>query len=79
MFFSVEIDCRDIFRPGQLSVALSRVTSSEGLRVINFHDRHVMTPPRTVTDFMESMTTHMPTDQICCQKYTVLLNTEIHV
>ena len=38
-YFRVEIDCRDIFRPGQLGVAMSRVRSVEGLRVINFHPK----------------------------------------
>ncbi|WAR18361.1 PIF1-like protein [Mya arenaria] len=48
----VEIDCQEIFRPGQLGVALSRATNSHGLRVINFHQRYLIKPPALITEFM---------------------------
>ncbi|WAR28374.1 PIF1-like protein [Mya arenaria] len=41
---SVEVDCRDIFKAGQLAVAMSRATASSGLRVINFHPRYIIPP-----------------------------------
>ncbi|WAR18199.1 PIF1-like protein [Mya arenaria] len=48
----VEIDCQEIFRPGQLGIALSRATNSHGLRVINFHQRYLIKPPALITEFM---------------------------
>ncbi|KAK3085252.1 hypothetical protein FSP39_000710 [Pinctada imbricata] len=33
---ALEIDCHSIFQPGQLGVAVGRVTSSENLKIVNF-------------------------------------------
>ena len=52
VYFSVEIDCRSIFQPGQLGVAISKVRSVEGLRVVNFHPRYLHKPTKEVTYIM---------------------------
>ncbi|XP_052279109.1 ATP-dependent DNA helicase PIF1-like [Dreissena polymorpha] len=62
----VEVDCRDIFRPGQLGVALSRTRRPEGLRVINFHPRYALKPAKKVTDFMDQIPKETLTDKSCC-------------
>lgn len=67
LFCRVVIDCRDIFRPGQLGVALSRATSPNGLQVVNFHRRYVMKPPALVTEFMKIGSSKIMPDLTCCQ------------
>ncbi|XP_060588832.1 uncharacterized protein LOC132744216 [Ruditapes philippinarum] len=62
-----EVDCRDIFRPGQLGVAMSRVTTSAGLRVINYHPRYIIPPPQTVKDFVNEASQPAFPDLTCCR------------
>lgn len=64
----VEVDCREIFKAGQLGVAISRVKTSAGLRVLNFHPRYVIAPERTVKEFMIEPSNEMLPDLSCCQK-----------
>ncbi|XP_045173548.2 uncharacterized protein LOC123535080 [Mercenaria mercenaria] len=72
----VEIDCRDIFRQGQLGVALSRASTSSGLRVINFHPRYIMKPAKTVTDFMSLDSGDILDDLTCCRDKKGIADTE---
>ena len=37
----MEVDCTDIFKSGQRGVAMSRVTSANGLGIVNFHKQYV--------------------------------------
>ncbi|XP_060595521.1 uncharacterized protein LOC132749678 [Ruditapes philippinarum] len=62
-----EVDCRDIFRPGHLGVAMSRVTTSAGLRVINYHPRYIIPPPQTVKDFVNEASQPAFPDLTCCR------------
>ena len=65
--FRVEVDCRDIFKTGQLGVAMSRARSSEGLRVINFHPRYIIHPPAAVHEFMNLRNEDILEDMSCCR------------
>jgi hypothetical protein len=49
--FRVEVDCQQIFLPGQLGVAIGRCTSVDGLRIINFKDEVCLPHPETVELF----------------------------
>jgi len=49
----VEVDCRHIFQPGQLAVAMGRVKSEEGLRVVNFSPNAVLQQPTALGEFLE--------------------------
>ncbi|WAR09810.1 PIF1-like protein [Mya arenaria] len=64
---SVEVDCRDIFKAGQLAVAMSRATTSSGLRVINFHPRYIIPPPQFVIEFMNEPSQATTPDISCCR------------
>ncbi|WAR28241.1 PIF1-like protein, partial [Mya arenaria] len=64
---SVEVDCRDIFKAGQLAVAISRATASSGLRVINFHPRYIIPPPQSVMEFMNEPSQATTPDISCCR------------
>lgn len=64
--FRVEIDCRGIFQAGQLAVAMSRVRTVEGLRVINYHPRYVIPPPQAVKDFMGVETDRETSSDLKC-------------
>ncbi|WAQ99474.1 PIF1-like protein [Mya arenaria] len=48
----VEIDCRGIFQPGQLGVAMSRVKDIERLRITQFSPNMCVPQPQKITDFL---------------------------
>lgn len=62
----VEVDCRGIFKPGQLGVALSRTKTAHDLRIVNFHPRCLFKPPIVVTEFMENEGEEIVKDLSCC-------------
>ncbi|XP_014674176.1 PREDICTED: ATP-dependent DNA helicase PIF1-like [Priapulus caudatus] len=63
----VEIDCRGIFKSGQLGVALGRVKSSEGLRVVNFARRHVPPQPACLDEFYAVESQNFVENRTCCR------------
>ena len=70
-YFRVEVDCKGIFKAGQLSVALGRCRSVNGLRVVNFSP-HVCIPQpgEVVWQFLDDCSTtstpYLP-DLSCCR------------
>jgi hypothetical protein len=63
----VEVDCAGLFAPGQLAVAISRVKSSSGLRVVNFNpQRHIIEAHSDVKDFYETVTIPLDANNNCC-------------
>ncbi|WAR02412.1 PIF1-like protein [Mya arenaria] len=48
----VKIDCRGIFQPGQLGVAMSRVKDIERLRITQFSPKVCVPQPQKITDFL---------------------------
>ncbi|XP_045167554.2 uncharacterized protein LOC123530842 [Mercenaria mercenaria] len=51
---SLEIDCRQIFKPGKLGVALGRAPETKGLLVINFNAKQSVIPqPASVLNFLQ--------------------------
>ncbi|XP_052237195.1 uncharacterized protein LOC127848655 [Dreissena polymorpha] len=76
---NVEIDCCSIFQPGQLGVAISRVRSVEGLRVVNFHPRYLLKPTKEVTDIMNGAGFEPQEDLSCCRKTKTLSNIKCHI
>ncbi|XP_053402342.1 uncharacterized protein LOC123555841 [Mercenaria mercenaria] len=69
-FFRVEIDCSGIFKAGQLGVAMSRSTTTECLRVINFNKKFVIPPPHKVIEFMDYQSKKIISpDFLCCREY----------
>ncbi|XP_053401701.1 ATP-dependent DNA helicase PIF1-like [Mercenaria mercenaria] len=64
---SLEIDCRQIFKPGQLGVALGRARETKGLRVISFNAKQSVIPqPATVTNFLQKSSAGFEEDRSCC-------------
>ncbi|XP_060560753.1 uncharacterized protein LOC132720611 [Ruditapes philippinarum] len=63
----LEVDCNDIFKTGQLGVAISRVKSSKGLRVINFHPRYIFSPPAAIKQISDMKSNGMIEDFSCCR------------
>jgi ATP-dependent DNA helicase PIF1 len=51
---SAIVDCKNIFVSGQLYVALSRVKTMEGLKIINFHKSQILVN-QDVKDFYNSL------------------------
>ncbi|XP_053388812.1 uncharacterized protein LOC128551890 [Mercenaria mercenaria] len=69
----VEVDCRDIFKPGQLGVAIGRARSLDGLRVINFNKNACIKQPEKIQRFLtleDSIETK--DDRSCCNNYARL-------
>lgn len=65
--FRVEVDCQQIFLPGQLGVAIGRCTSVDGLRVINFKDEVCLPHPETVELFTNRTCLAPDPDLKCCR------------
>lgn len=57
------MDCRGIFKPGQLGVAMSRARDSGGLRVTNFTPRACMPRPDIVKEFISIPSKNFSEDQ----------------
>jgi ATP-dependent DNA helicase PIF1 len=51
---SAIVDCKNIFVSGQLYVALSRVKTMEGLKIINFHKSQILVN-QDVKEFYNSL------------------------
>jgi ATP-dependent DNA helicase PIF1 len=51
---SAIVDCKNIFVSGQLYVALSRVKTMEGLKIINFHKSQILVN-QDVKDFYKNL------------------------
>jgi ATP-dependent DNA helicase PIF1 len=51
---SAIVDCKNIFVSGQLYVALSRVKTMEGLKIINFHKSQILVN-QDVKDFYNGL------------------------
>ncbi|XP_052270645.1 uncharacterized protein LOC127871597 [Dreissena polymorpha] len=62
---NVKIDCRSIFQPGQLCVAISRVRSVEGLL-------YLLKPTKEVTDIRNGAGCEPQEDLSCCRKTQTL-------
>lgn len=67
--FRVEIDCRNIFQPGQLGVAMSRAKTSAGLRVKYFQQKFCISHSQKVNLFMQEKCEELREDKSCCQKH----------
>ena len=66
-YFRVIVDCREIFQPGQLAVAVGRCRSLAGLKIINFSEDAVIPQPTMVTDFLKKETVPFEEDLSCCK------------
>jgi hypothetical protein len=65
----VEVDCRDLFAAGHLSVAIGRARSSCGLRVRGFDSsRHIIPPPQCVIQFLQTPSAPLLSDLSCCKQ-----------
>ena len=72
---SVEVDCQQIFKPGQLGVAMSRVRDKEGLRVINFTPKVCLPQPDDIKGYLMTPTALPVADCSCCksiERYNLL-------
>ncbi|XP_070556108.1 uncharacterized protein [Ptychodera flava] len=54
---AAEIHCRNVFAPGHLYVAMSRVRSLRGLKLVGFTTSCLMPPPVEVSTFLDSLET----------------------
>ena len=64
--FSVEVDAQQIFKPGQLGVAMGRVRTSDCLRIVNFHPRVCKPQPVNVDAFLRKESAPVHEDLSCC-------------
>ncbi|XP_061181181.1 uncharacterized protein LOC133189805 [Saccostrea echinata] len=73
---SVEIDCQQIFSPGQLGVGVSRVKSPTGLRLINFNETACIPLPSIIFKFLDTCTPSMTQDADlkCCKNTRIRCN-----
>ena len=55
-----------MFQPGQLAVAIGRVKSENGLRVVNFSKDAVIPQPAIVVEFLDSESSQLLDDCSCC-------------
>ncbi|KAK3085746.1 hypothetical protein FSP39_008107 [Pinctada imbricata] len=62
-----EIDCHSMFAPGQLGVAIGRVKSPAGLRVINFKREICLPQPPIIEDAMKFCSAPDIDDCSCCR------------
>jgi hypothetical protein len=68
-FPAVVVDADNIFGPGMLGVAISRVRSMNHLRVLHFNASSLRPMPASVIAFLEKLRRtqlHVPTDTRCC-------------
>ncbi|XP_060571759.1 uncharacterized protein LOC132729940 [Ruditapes philippinarum] len=64
----LEVDCRHIFKPGQLGVALGRARETRGLRVIHFNPQlSVIQQPQVVRQFLSESSMEPVEDISCCR------------
>ncbi|CAG2186795.1 PIF1 [Mytilus edulis] len=62
----VEVDSSNIFKAGQLGVAVGRVRKKKGLRLIDFHTRNVIKPEKSLFEFYELNSVQFLSDLECC-------------
>ena len=68
---SVTVDASNIFKCGQLGVAVGRATTKAGLRVVNFsRNAASLKHPSTVYTFYASENLQFVADHTCCRKKT---------
>ena len=67
LVYRVEVDCRHIFQPGQLGVAIGRARCVEGLRIVIFSLEAVIPQPQCVTEFLSKEGRPFLEDCSCCQ------------
>lgn len=63
----IEVDCSNIFMPGQLGVAIGRVRQKKGLRILNFLPQHVIKPDKSIFDFYNSKSVDFDPSLECCK------------
>jgi hypothetical protein len=65
---AVEVHCKNLFAPGHLYVAISRVKDLDKLSVIGFDpSKHTIPPPKIVLDFLNNIhNVTMDRDCMCC-------------
>ena len=62
----VVIDCRNMHTPGQIGVAVGRVTNKKGLQIVNFQKSYLRTHPKCVNDLYKEDACIAITDLSCC-------------
>ncbi|XP_033725340.1 uncharacterized protein LOC117315301 [Pecten maximus] len=62
----VEVDCRNIFKAGQLGVAMGRVRSAAGLRILNFNPSVCIQQPDIVQTFIDTPSRELDDSLHCC-------------
>ena len=72
-FQSVLVDCAHMIRPGQIGVAVGRVTSKAGLTLKNYTKSLVKPQPKEVANFYDSLATtlSLEEDMSCCQSFSI--------
>lgn len=65
--YRVEVDCRKMFAPGQLGVAISRVRYASDVRVINFNANACISQTDIIADFLEVRSCCQRDDYTCCR------------
>ncbi|XP_021349151.1 uncharacterized protein LOC110447633 [Mizuhopecten yessoensis] len=64
---SVEVDCQQMFKPGQLGVAMGRVRTTAGLRVINFKEQGCLPQPECINTFVLEPSMPREDSLTCCK------------
>ena len=63
----VEIDCRNMWQPGQVGVAVGRATKKIGLRIMNFRPAQIAPHPDIMSDFEMKSSVRPISDLSCCK------------
>ncbi|KAJ8020345.1 ATP-dependent DNA helicase PIF1 [Holothuria leucospilota] len=64
----LEVDCRHMFIPGQLGVAIGRARSKEGLRVIHFKPECIQPQSAEIDEFYHTISIPLDDNLQCCKR-----------
>lgn len=71
-FDNVVVHCNGVFEPGQLSVAIGRVSSSEGLSLTGYRKGLYFQPKSMISQFYGVPSTPLSKDLVCCTECDII-------
>ena len=72
----VQVDCQNMFNPGQIGVAVGRAIDKKGLRVLNFSEKLLSPQPLPLQNFYSSTSLPLQDSCKCCKKVISMPTTQ---